>query len=153
MAELNPEERAAERRSMAERAVGGLGYLQERRPVEEEDLHRTLAGFLVARFFKMQRTGGFASAAFEEVDLQRARAWQGYLEDAEGGQDLPQILKDLNVLAELASSTRAFMDALRASPHVEPKAASSLRGAVEDDFPAALPGLLTSLSQAILGLP
>lgn len=153
MVELSPEERIEERRYMAERAVDGLAFLKERRPVEPEDLHRTLAGFLVARFFKVQRTGGFENAQIGGAEIARARAWQGYLEDSEGGQELPRILKDPDVLAELATSVLAFLDALEASPCVSSEAKTAFREAVESDHPAALPGLLANLAQAIRELP
>jgi hypothetical protein len=138
---------------MAERAAGGFAHLKERRPVELEDLHRTLAGYLLARYFKAQRTGGFEQTEFAEAELARARAWQAYLEDAEGGQGLPRSLRDLKVLAELAASASVFLDALDASPHVERDAAADLRRAVDNDHPASLPGLLAKLAAAIRDLP
>lgn len=153
MVELGPRERVEERRSMAERAVGGLGILKQRRPVELEDLSRTLAGFLVARFFKVQRTGGFENTQFEEAEIARALAWQGYLEDAEAGQELPRIIKDPKVLAELSTSVWAFLDALEASPEVDSEAKTALREALEGDCPAALPSMLANLAQAIRELP
>lgn len=153
MVSPDPEGRDAERRSMAERAVGGLAFLKERRPVEAEDLRRTLTGYLVARYFKAQRTGGFEEAWFLEAETARAAAWQAFLEDSEGGQDLPRVLRDPGVLAELAASARAFLDALEASPHVDAGSAAELRRAVDNDHPACLPGLLADLAQAIRELP
>ncbi len=138
---------------MAERAVEGLAYLRQRRPVEPEDLRRTLSGFLVARFFKSQRTGGFVGIEGEGPEARRAQAWQAYLEDAERGQELPRVLKERAVLAELSASISAFLGALEASPEIDREAVAALREALDSDYPAALPGFLESLAQAIRGLP
>ena len=150
---MSPEGREADRRSMAQRAVAGLEVLDERRPLEPEDICRTLGGYLVARFFKSQRTGGFDRADHGEAVLRRAEAWQAFLEDSERGQELPALLKDSAVLAELAASVGEFLEALSASPVVEADSTDKLREALESDHPATLPGLLAGLAEAMRGLP
>lgn len=147
------EGRAADRLSMAQKAVGGLDYLSQRRPLEPEDLSRTLAGFLVARYFKVQRTGGFDSSGASPAEAARASAWQAYLEDAEGGQELLPPLKQIGVLAEFAASVGAFFEALKGSSRVDQSAAAALRETLESDYPAALPALLSDLSKALGQMP
>lgn len=152
MMSFSPAERDADRRSMARRAVAGLSVLAHRRPLQVEDLRRTLEGYLTARYFKVHRKGGFHLEGHAQEVLLLAQSWQAYLEDAEEGQQLPPALKELGVLAELAASARVFLHALESASHVDARQAQVLRKALERQPPVALPRLLSGLAQALRGI-